>query len=274
VVAGGAGLKLHVRDWGSVDAPAILLIHGWSQQHLCWRKQTEGPLTDVLRLVAMDLRGHGQSEAPLDAENYTTGELWADDVAAVIATLRLAAPVLVGWSYGGLVIGDYLRKYGDASIAGLNLVSAAIGIGPAWFGSMIGSVFVEQAPRACSEDQAVALKAVQSLVRSFFVHPATPEDVDRAIRWSLATHPAVRAGLIQRDEDFRPELSRVRKPVLVSYGAADTVVLPAMAMAVQASSPSARMAEYDGAGHALFLEQPARFNSELATFAREVTQFE
>jgi pimeloyl-ACP methyl ester carboxylesterase len=99
-VAGGGGLRLHVREWGPVDGPAILLIHGWSQNHLCWARQYESALAGEFRLVAYDLRGHGMSEAPLEPEHYTDERLWADDVAAIIDTLALDRPLLVGWSYG------------------------------------------------------------------------------------------------------------------------------------------------------------------------------
>src|SRR4051812_43263342 len=64
-VAGGGGLRLHVREWGKPDGPAILFLHGWSQNHLCWRHQYESALAGEFRLVACDLRGHGMSEAPL-----------------------------------------------------------------------------------------------------------------------------------------------------------------------------------------------------------------
>ena len=46
-VIGGGGVKLHVREWGKVDAPSILFIHGWSQNYLCWRKQYESQLADA-----------------------------------------------------------------------------------------------------------------------------------------------------------------------------------------------------------------------------------
>jgi pimeloyl-ACP methyl ester carboxylesterase len=74
-----------------------------------WTKQYQSPLADEFRLLAFDLRGHGMSEAPLEPEHYTDGRLWADDLAAVIDELRLDRLVLVGWSYGPFVIGDYLR---------------------------------------------------------------------------------------------------------------------------------------------------------------------
>ena len=271
-IDGGGGLKVHVRDFGPIDAPAILLIHGWSQHHLCWSKQFESPLATEFRLIAPDLRGHGQSEAPLNSESYTTGRLWADDISAVIENLQLRSPMLVGWSYGGFVIGDYLRIYGDAAISGVNLVSGAVGIGPRWFGPLIGADFVEYAPLAASEDQAVALKAIQSLLHRMVVRDLPASDVELAMGWSMLTPAAVRGYLISRDEDFLPEYEALAMPLLVTYGAADTIVLPAMAKLIQERCPNAVLSEYPGCGHVPFLEDPERFNRELGDFARSARQ--
>jgi len=269
-VEGGGGVKLHVRDWGDPGAPPILFIHGWSQHHLCWSKQIESSLAGRRHLVAMDIRGHGQSDAPLDAESYTTGALWADDVAATIASLSLTAPLLVGWSYGGLIIGDYLRKYGGASLTGINLVAPAVTIGPSWFGDFIGPGFLDHAPSACSEDQTVALPAIQAFVHACLVKPLAAREVELAIGWNMLVHPKVRANLIGREEDFRPEYASLTKPLLVTYGAADTVVMPAMAKALKVAAPACALSEYPNVGHAPFLEDPARFNDELAAFAERV----
>ena len=62
---------LHVREWGRPDGPPLLLIHGWSGNHLCWGRQVASALSDEFRLVALDLRGHGMSDRPLDADRYT-----------------------------------------------------------------------------------------------------------------------------------------------------------------------------------------------------------
>ncbi len=70
-------------------------------------------LADTFRLVALDLRGHGLSDKPLDG--YADSKMWADDIHAVIRALRLDHPVLCGWSYGALVILDYIRHYGEAT---------------------------------------------------------------------------------------------------------------------------------------------------------------
>ena len=117
-VLGGDGLALHVREWGPPDGPPVLLIHGWSGNHMCWRHQVDSALVEEFRLVALDLRGHGMSDRPLDAGRYQDARLWAADIAAVIEQLDLDRPTLVGWSYGGFVICDYLRAYGESADLG------------------------------------------------------------------------------------------------------------------------------------------------------------
>jgi len=271
MIEGGGGLRLHVREGGKPDGVPILFLHGWSQHHLCWGRQFEGPLVDEFRLVAMDLRGHGQSEAPLEAGHYTNGALWADDVRAVIEALGLDRPVLVGWSYGGFIIGDYLRKYGDAGIAGVNFVAAAIGLGEAWAGTHIGPTFLHYAPLTCSEDQAVALGAMRDFLLAAIRKPIATEDALLAMGWAMLVRPEVRAHLISRTMDFTPELARMTVPALVTYGAADTAVMPAMARVIGASVKVCEMSEYAEVGHAPFIEEPDRFNAELADFARRAS---
>src|SRR5882672_3714837 len=107
-VHGTGGVDLHVREWGRPNGIPILLIHGWSQCHLCWMKQHEGEQEDAFRIVALDLRGHGNSDAPLQPEQYTDGDKWAGDIAATMDQLGLDRPILVGWSYGGVIVGDYM----------------------------------------------------------------------------------------------------------------------------------------------------------------------
>lgn len=266
-IEGGGGLKLHVREWGKPDAQSILFIHGWSQHHLCWSKQIDSTLAGNFRLVAMDIRGHGQSDAPLDPENYTNGDLWADDVNNVIEALKLVKPILVGWSYGGFIISDYIRRYGDDAIAGVNFVGAAVGIGEKWLGTHIGPGFLDHAPLACSDDQTVALKAIRAFLHGCFARPVSSEDMELAVGWNMLVDPRVRASLLGREEDFTPDLAKMKKPVLVSYGTADTVVLPSMAQTIKDNVPRCQSSEYTGVGHAPFIEDPERFNRELRSFA-------
>lgn len=265
-VKGGGGLTLHVAEAGPADAPAILFLHGWSQSHLCWSKQVDSSLAQEFRLVVMDLRGHGESEAPLDPKSYADGAFWADDVRIVVETLQLDRPVVVAWSYGGFVVSDYLRAYGDDGIAGINFVGAAVVSGKPWFGSHIGADFLKYAPLAFNEDETAARQAISDFLDACFVKPVTAEDRSRALDWNMRVHPRVRQNLLRRTVDFTPELAKLSKPVLVSYGDRDTIMMPAMAHLIGETAPTSRLSEYAGVGHLPFMEEPARFNEELAAF--------
>ncbi len=116
------GTRLAVYEWGKPTGPAVLLVHGFAQCHLCFEPQIAA-LAKHFRVVAFDFRGHGASEQPADPSAYQGDRVWADDLAAVMAAKRLKRPVLVGWSMGGRVIRQYLINYGDAEIAGVNFVA-------------------------------------------------------------------------------------------------------------------------------------------------------
>src|SRR5262249_61530199 len=90
----------------------ILFITGFSQASLSWQGKVESNLAKEFRMVTYDLRGHGNSDKPLEPEKYKESKAWADEVQAVIDAAKLKRPVLVGWSYGGGVIGDYLAIHG------------------------------------------------------------------------------------------------------------------------------------------------------------------
>jgi non-heme chloroperoxidase len=269
-VTGGGGLKLHVREWGKADGPSILLIHGWSQNHLCWAKQYESALADEFRIVAFDLRGHGMSEAPLEPEHYTDGKLWADDVAAIIDELRLDRPVLVGWSYGAFVICDYVREHGEEGIAAIDFVEGAVRLGEAAFGTLIGPGFVDHFGPATADDLPTNIWAMRSFVKTCLVKPVSADDFETAVCWNVVVPARVRANLGAREIDDDDVLRTLRAPLLLTHGREDTVVLPAMAEHVLATCPVAEVSWYEGVGHVPHLEEPERFNRELAGLTQRV----
>jgi non-heme chloroperoxidase len=269
-VRGGGGLRLHVREWGREDGPPILFIHGLSQSHLCWVRQYESALAEEFRLVAYDLRGHGMSEAPLEPEHYTDGTLWADDVAAVIEQLRLDRPVLVGWSYGGFIICDYLRAHGQDRIAAIDFVGGAVTLGEAAFGTLIGPGFLDHFAAATADDLPTNIQAMRALVKGWPVRPYPPEEVETLLCSGMTVPARIRANLAARKIDGDDVLRTLGVPLLVSHGRADTVLLPAMAEHVLATCPAAEPSWYEGVGHTPFLEEPERFNRELAALTRRV----
>ena len=89
-------------------------------------RQTHSDLTKEFHIVTYDLRGHGNSDKPLEAARYRDGKAWADELQAVIDAAGLKRPVLVGWSYAGRVISDYITYRGANGISGIDFVDASI----------------------------------------------------------------------------------------------------------------------------------------------------
>lgn len=265
-IEGGGGLRLHVREWGNTQGPAIFLIHGWSQNHMSWSYQFDSPLADEFRLVALDNRGHGMSEKPLEAGHYHDQRLWADDVAAVISTLNLEQPVLVGWSYGGFIMSDYVRAYGEDAISGINYVAAALMLTENY--DNIGPGFLENAPDATADDLPANIAGMRRFMRACTAKPMKDEDWEMALCYNMVVPPQVRLGLVSRRIDSDDVLSKMTVPVLVTHGEEDIVVLPSMARHVLDVCPTAEASWYAGIGHAPFMEDPDRFNQELADFTR------
>jgi non-heme chloroperoxidase len=267
-VEGGAALRLHVREWGTPGGPPILFIHGWSQNHLCWARQYDSELADEFRLVAYDLRGHGMSQAPLEPEHYTDAGLWADDVAAIIDQLELDRLVLVGWSYGAFVICDCVRARGQDRIAAINFVEGTVKLGGSSFGTLIGPGFLDHFADATADDLPTNIRAMRSFGRTCLTKPLPDDELETAMCWNVVVPAAIRANLAAREIDSDDVLRSLEVPLLVTQGRADSVVLPAMAEHVLATCPTAEA--YDGVGHVPHLEEPERFNDELAELTRRV----
>jgi pimeloyl-ACP methyl ester carboxylesterase len=210
------------------------------------------------------------SEAPLAPEHYTDAGLWADDLRAILDELRLVRPVLVGWSYGAFVICDYVRLHGQERIAAIEFVEGVTKLGEAAFGTFIGPGFLDHFVDATGDDLETSMLAMRSFVRTCLVAPVSNEDLEAAICWNVVVPAAIRANLAAREIDCDEVLRAIEVPLLVTHGREDSVVLPAMAEHVLATCRTAEASWYEGVGHAPHIEDPERFNRELATFTRRV----
>ena len=178
--------------------------------------------------------------------------------------------MLVGWSYGAFVICDYVRAYGQDRIAAINFVEGAVKLGEAAFGTLIGPGFLDHFVDATADDLPTNIRAMRSFVRACVAKPLSADDFETALCWNIVVPARVRANLAAREIDDDDVLRALEVPLLVTHGRADSVVLPAMAEHVLATCPTAEASWYDGVGHVPHLEEPERFNRELAELTRRV----
>jgi pimeloyl-ACP methyl ester carboxylesterase len=267
-VTGGGGIDLHVDETGPEDGRPILLIHGYTQSRLSWDRQMHSDLADEHRLVAMDDRGHGDSGKPRDA--YDDPELWAEDVQSVIETLDLDRPVLVGWSYGGLIISDYLSVYGTEHVAGLNFVGAISKLGTEDANAVIGEDFTELVPGFESTDAEESVATLDTFVGRCVHGDLDPRDRYYLLGFNAAVPPYVRTGLHSRTVTHDEDLRAIDVPTLLTHGEADTIVLPEAAEEHADLIDTAEVSRYPDVGHSPFWEAPDRFNRELREFVERV----
>lgn len=249
-VTSAGGGQLAVREAGPQDAPAVVLIHGWAQSGEVWH------LPDF-HTYAVDLRGHGLSD---DFGDYRDSQQWAADLRAVLD--HTGPATVLGWSYGGLVITDYLRHYGTEKIKALVFVSAITEIGRNRPGGATGPVMKAALPDAIDNDN--AMRAFQAALA-----PGLPaETVGQFTATALRVPPKVRGELFRRNVDSAAVLAAVDVPTLVVHGRSDEVVAPSAADYAAALIPGAELSWYPATAHVPFLERPDVFARDLASVVR------
>jgi non-heme chloroperoxidase len=255
------GLKISAQEWGNLDGPEILFIHGFSQSHLSWSRQFGSELAKSFRLVAYDIRGHGASDKPLDAAYYQDHKRWADELKAVIEAARLKKPFLAGWSYGGRIIMEYLMEYGDKNIAGINFVSAFTKVAPEILGPATPAV-----RKMASENLAENIENTLLFLKYSTVKALPPDELSRIVAYNMVVPAKVRQHLLGRPAPYEGALRKIKVPVLITHGVEDQVALASIARYTASVIPHAQSSLYEGAGHMPFWEDAPRFNRELADF--------
>jgi pimeloyl-ACP methyl ester carboxylesterase len=256
------GVKLAVQESGNPEGPTIIFIHGLLGSRLNWERQTSSPELQRYRMVTYDLRGHGLSDMPPNADAYTDGRRYADDLRAVIEATGSNQPVLVGWSLGGVVMSNYLAAYGDADIGGVMYVDGVMELNAALITSHPG-VYAGLA----SEDLKTHLEAIHTfLALCFHTQPDASTFGLLLSNASMASWTMTRA-TPSMTVSLAEGLPKARVPVLMLYGAKDELVQvqPSLARARQLNA-QIQTTIYENSGHAPFLEEPSRFNQDLATF--------
>lgn len=261
------GTSLAYRALGDPAARPLVLVHGWSQSSAAWGDELLTALAESFRVIAVDLRGHGHSGVP--EAGYDSATQWADDLAAVLDAAGIgdgAGAILLGWSYGGIVVSDYLAARGEGRVAGLVLCGAVTSISKS-AGGAIGPAMVEvTSGGAFEEDPRAAITAFAGFGDAMMVSGTGP-DRQRIFGLSLATPPAVRAALLSRRVDNDESLRALTVPALVIHGEQDGVIPPSTGRANAEMIPGGRYVGLAESAHAPFLEETSMFLTELEGFA-------
>ncbi len=241
-------VTLGYEEAGAGDPP-LLLIHGWGTD-----RGVFGPLMRATsaahRVVAVDLRGHGESDAP--RQDYSV-EALADDVAWIAATLGLNRPVLIGHSMGGLVALE-LASRGD--VRGLVLLESPVAAPPA----MAAALQPALARLETEAYQATASAMLDMMLGANF-DAAERARMIAYVR-SLPQHILARTLRASVAYDSRTAAGRVRCPALYVGTSTPYADIPQL----QALCPHLVTGQLPGCGHYFPLEAPDRLSPMIARF--------
>ena len=272
-VEGAGGVPLNVVTAGDPASPAILLIHGLGQSHYSFVRQMDSDLADDYYLVSFDLRGHGASGKPWTTEAYSESEVWARDVAAVIAATGLDRPVVVAWSYGTLVAMDYIREFGDNGIAGIILTGGQGALRPFRMPSgdddPDAEEFAQIRKLRSSPDLIDYIRAGERVVPLLTASPLPEQQRQLFQAIGLMLPAYVRRAMAHRRLDNQDMVEQLSLPVLFCLGKKDNPYQLDDGAELAASYENMSLTVYEGAGHSVFIEQPERFNAELRRFAEQ-----
>jgi non-heme chloroperoxidase len=268
-VKGAQDVTLSVQEWGNPNGQPILFSHFFAANHLDWLPQVTSDLAKEFRLITFDCRGHGESEKPAKPEAYNNANVFAEDFHAIITALNLQKPILVGHSMSGVLMGDYLSKYGDRNVGGIVLLAANTTLGTPMFQTQVGAAFVNPKGQGIfAESFLDRIVAWNFLNRYLTTNPPNSDEHDLFLAASIATSQVLLSSILTRDENYLPMYQSLRVPILLVHAKDDEIVLSAAAEQLLAIKPEAKVIWYDTGAHAPHWENANHFNQALAQFAR------
>lgn len=259
-------VRLHVTDLG--EGKPIVLIHGWPLSDAMYEYQYQYLSRKGFRVIGITLRGFGQSDKPYGKYDF---DVFSDDIKVVLEKLNIQNAVLGGFSMGGAVVIHYVTKYNSAHISKLALFGAAA---PSWKQR-------EGFPYGISDADAEGLiKATmtgrQDLIAGFgAAFPAKEGAISKNVeKWlediNLQALPyAITESITAlRDLDLRQSLSKIKIPTAIFHGTQDKLCPFVFAEQLQQGIKNSFIIKFENSGHALFVEEAEKFNTELEKFAK------
>jgi non-heme chloroperoxidase len=252
------GVRLHYLEAGK-GPETLVFVPGWLMPAAVFEGQVRG-LSERFRVVAFDPRSQGKSQV---GQGQHTPERRSRDLHELMQAVQPVRPILVGWSLGVMEVLDYLAKYPLDSVAGLVLIDNSIGEGRP-----------PGASKSAKSEGASRPKTREESLRQFTLELTAkplPKGLFETIYASALQVPAATAReLIQKPfprEYWRDTLLAQRVPILYA-------VRPRFEeqgrILISKRPRQASLEVYREAGHALFLDEPERFNRMVEQFADHV----
>ncbi len=248
-------------DEAGQQGQVVVLLHGYPFDRTMWRDQLLG--IHGHRLLALDLRGFGASER---GEGSLTVEAYADDVAALLDTLKVPRAVVVGLSMGGYVALAFADRHRER-MSGLVLMDTKASAD-------------DETGRKGRDDTIATIatdgtsKPVATMMDKLFAGDTPAEVRERVLAMMQRATPAAMTAALgaMRDRPDRrallPQLNGI--PTLVLVGKEDRLTPPAVNQEMAEAVPGADFVLVEGAGHLPPMERPQTVNEALQPFLDRV----
>jgi len=256
------GITIAYSDQGT--GLPIVFLHAFPLNRTMWAMQ-EKALSSQFRIITIDLRGHGESDAPL--WRYTL-EQSADDVNALLDHLSIQQAIFAGLSMGGYILFAFYRKYADR-IKGLILADTRAQ--PDTTEGKDGRF--QMAQTTYKKGPSAIVDTMLSKLLSPATIQARPELVQQVramIENSQVSGIAGDLMAMAERPDSIPLLKQITCPTQIIVGELDQATPPSDARLMVDQIPSARLAVIPNAAHLANMEQPEAFNYIIAAFAQEL----
>jgi non-heme chloroperoxidase len=239
------GTRLYYEKFGS--GRPIVFVHGWTGSHSLWER-TVHDLAPGFTTVAMDNRGHGDSEKPNSKYDF---DEFSQDLKELVDQLDLSDTTLVGWSMGVSISLRYYERFGAHRISKLVLVNGPIRLSSA-----------PDFPFTMSREYLERLFE-ERIDRP---HPEASEWIS-SIYMKTPMHVAMKCVRNQLELDMREMLKRIEIPTLVCYGRYDPFYPASLGDYIVSRIENSRLEIFEESGHYPFLEESEKFSSVLEEFA-------
>jgi non-heme chloroperoxidase len=259
------GVKLAYVEVG--EGPPLLLVHGWSSSINWWRYNVEA-LSRHFRVIAVDLRGHGDSDKPPSGH---TVEQYARDVRELVAGLRAEDALMVGWSMGCMVLWNYVLQFGRDQARAMVFVgqSARDLKTPEFDLALMTHDDLHQWMLAVQTDRPAFLAG---LMRDTCKHVPP----DEFLTWMsedyqrCPAHIAAVALYHQTTVDSLPAFPLIDFPTQVHFGTDPKMYELAQGEYLAREIEGCELVVFEESGHVPMIEEPAKFNDTIEAFGRRV----